>query len=187
MPFAIAHPTLYHRLALRAEYVRAYRFFVYIRRGILPLVPLRQTLICRSAKYALSQGRLKAPKQWDREELHTAINSMRFGCLGAPETVKRFDLMVALGFVDGSEDRLHSAKQTQPHYAANDQSMRLTTTERSFVVELMQTRQTELFPGLEETTTSSRAGLVVPIPASPSTPLSKELASDRQSRYADCF
>ena len=101
-----------------------------------------------------------------RKAREFALNALQISkCLArpkplAPETVKRLDLMVALRFVDRGKDRFHSAKQTQPRHATNDQPMCMAITKRPFVVELMQTRKSELFPGLEKMATSSRSGLV---------------------------
>lgn len=68
--------------------------------------------------------------------------------------------MVAFCLVDRREQSFHPAPQAQPHDATDDQPMRMTTAERSFVVELVQARQTELPPGFEQMPTGGGAGLV---------------------------
>ncbi len=54
-----------------------------------------------------------------------------------PQSMKRLDLMVAFGFVNGSEERFHAAKQAQSHYPTDDAPVGMAVAKRPFVVELM--------------------------------------------------
>lgn len=55
-----------------------------------------------------------------------------------PQTVKAFDLVIALGFVIGRKERLDPTEQTEPHDLTENMRMGVPATEGAFVVELMQ-------------------------------------------------
>src|SRR5438874_4902743 len=58
-----------------------------------------------------------------------------------PQRVKAFDLIVALGFVLGREERLDPTEQAQAHDLTEHMRMGVPTYERAFVVELLQVGQ----------------------------------------------
>src|SRR5262245_53603754 len=77
-----------------------------------------------------------------------------------PRRVKAFDLIVALGFVIGREQRLDPAEQTQTYDLTKDVGMGVPATEGTFVVELVQAGQSQCCPGFEQVGATGAAGLV---------------------------
>ncbi len=57
--------------------------------------------------------------------------------------MKAFDPVVALGFVDGDEPRLHATEQAQMDDLAQNAGVRMSAAERASVVELVQPRQSQ--------------------------------------------
>lgn len=57
-------------------------------------------------------------------------------------------------------ERFTSTKQTQPQHPTDDQSARMTVAKRSFVVELMNPRQSEFLPSPEQMRAGGRTGFV---------------------------
>src|SRR5262249_31481429 len=64
-----------------------------------------------------------------------------------PEAVEGLDLVIALGLVDGDEERLDLAEQAQAHHLAEDARADRPAPEGALVVELLQERPPQLGPG----------------------------------------
>src|SRR3972149_1350287 len=64
--------------------------------------------------------------------------------------MKGLDLVIAFRLIDGCEHWLHSAKQTQPHDLPNHMWMRMASTKRAFVVELLKERQAQICPSFQQ-------------------------------------
>ena len=68
--------------------------------------------------------------------------------------------MVAFGLVRRSEERFDATPQTQAHDSSEDAAMSVPTTKRSFVVQLLDPRQPQARPGLNQVVASRRTGFV---------------------------
>lgn len=79
---------------------------------------------------------------------------------GHPEAVKRLDLVIALGLVEGSEQRFDLTIQTQAHHRAEHPCMGLPTAKGAFVVELVQKRSAKFGPGFQQVRLGRGRGLV---------------------------
>src|SRR5262249_56743850 len=77
-----------------------------------------------------------------------------------PEAVERLDLVIALGLVDGDEERLDLAEQAQAHHLAEDARADRPAPEGALVVELLQERPPQLGPGPEQVGPGTGAALV---------------------------
>src|SRR5215471_10720664 len=77
-----------------------------------------------------------------------------------PEAVEGLDLVIALGLVDGDEERLDLAEQAQAHHLAEDARADRPAPEGALVVELLQERPPPLGPGPEQVGPGTGTALV---------------------------
>lgn len=78
----------------------------------------------------------------------------------APQTVKRLDLIIALGFIFWNKHWLHATEQTQAHDLAYHARVRMPATEGSFIIGLVQKRQTQFGPRVQQMLADRAAGFV---------------------------
>jgi hypothetical protein len=91
------------------------RFALQTRRPVMVMIPPRKDRCLGTDVRQIGEG-LAGPERL------------------TPQTVKRLDRVVAFGFVNGSEEGFHAAKQAQPHYPTDDSPVRMATTKHPFVV-----------------------------------------------------
>jgi len=77
-----------------------------------------------------------------------------------PHAVKRFNQVIALRFVFRNEQRLDAAEQTQAHHLTHHTRMRMPTTERAFIIELLNERQSQIRPVFQEMRAYRGAGFI---------------------------